>query len=539
MAGKQSEDGRLSTDTRYPDTGGEIPALSQLEVPALTILAHPDPRRIGELVTLPELSAGESVQLSRRVPLFAPPGKDGARSLGDPQVSRTPLRLVSGSERSVALERAGSPTPVLLDGEPLDERRSIDAAQLARGAVLALGRNVAVLLHLQPPVALQVPRFGLVGDSGAMMRLRREIEIAARLDTSLLLRGASGTGKELVARAVHDAGERCGEPWVTVNMAAIPSTLAAAELFGARKGAYTGADRSKPGFFSAASGGTLFLDEVGDTPFDVQPLLLRALENGEIQPVGSAETEQVDVRVIAATDADLEDAVAAGRFRSPLLHRLAVWEIHLPALTERRSDVGRLLVYYLEKELGPDMATSSCGPWASASMMTRLALYDWPGNVRQLSNVARRLAVSFRLDPDTPFEAVVEPLLLGAPPRPAIPTVTAEVAAEPPGSAETSPTGRWRPVYRKGTEIGEEELLAALRAHQWDLKPTAEALGISRSVLYQLIEACPRVRPAAQLDADEIDVAVTRYNGDLTAAAAALEVSAQGLKLRMKALGLR
>ena len=537
---------RLSTDTRLPDLGRGGSNIAEIEAPALTVLAHPDLHRIGEVAALPELFSGEAAKLSRLEPLFAAPGSEVARPLADPHVSRKPLALVPGAgDLEIRIERIPSPTPITLDGEPLDEGRSLGWAALDRGVVLELGPHVALLLGLEPPFAPRVPRFGLVGESGVMVRLRREIEVAARLETSVLLRGASGTGKELVARALHDAGVRRDKPWVTVNMAAVPPSLAAAELFGAKKGAFTGADRQKQGFFAAADGGTLFLDEIGDTPPDVQPLLLRCLESGEIQPVGSAETRRVDVRVIAATDADLDRAIADGRFREPLLHRLAGWEIHLPPLAERRSDIGRLLVHFASRELGRDLSqlTESDGPrpWASASLMARLARYDWPGNVRQLANVARRLAILCRADPAADVESFVLSLLADAPPRK---DETPEPAAPPPSTAShpaagASPTGRWRPVYRKAEDVDDEELITTLRAQKWDLKPTAEALGISRSVLYRLIDACPGVRTAADLDTVEIEEALARENGDLNAAAAALEVSAQGLKMRMKALGLR
>ncbi|MEM7350281.1 MAG: sigma 54-interacting transcriptional regulator [Acidobacteriota bacterium] len=550
----------LSTDTRFTLSEGH--ATSWPEVPALTLLAHPDPRRIGEVVTLPEMVSGETVRLSRLEPLFAAPGSSDVRPLGEPHLSRKPLHLApvrpadGETLGTYRLERQGSPTQAAVDGQPLGDDRRLDAEEIARGAVLKLGRHVALLLHLQPALTPRLPHFGLVGESSAILRLRHEIQLAAKLDTSVLLRGASGTGKELVARAIHDAGKRGDQPWVSVNMAAIPSTLAAAELFGARKGAYTGANRSKQGFFTAADGGTLFLDEVGDTPPDIQPLLLRTLESGEIQPVGSAETRQVDVRVIAATDADLDNAIVDGRFRAPLLHRLAGWEIRLPPLVSRRADIGRLLVHFLTEELrqlgAVDLqaesdwqAAAAQNPWASASLLTRLACYDWPGNVRQLRNVARRLAITHQADPGAPLAAAIEPLLtatLAHPLRPQPPAANPAPEASPESSATTtaaSPTGRWRPVYRKASEISEDELLTTLRAQRWDLKPTAEALGVSRSVLYQLIDRCPRVRTAAQIGSAEIEIALHQHGGDIAAAAAALEVSRQGLKLRLNSLGLR
>ena len=530
---------RFSTETRFSGSLQEA-AAPALEVPALTVLAHPDPRRVGELVTLPELSSGETVDLSRREPLFAAPSSEVVRPLDDAHLSRRPLVLVPDAAGQITLERAGSRTPATADGEPLAERRRFAAGDLARGVVIELGGHVVLLLHLQPPVVREAPRFGLVGESGPMMRLRQEIQLAAGLDAPVLLRGASGTGKELAARAIHRASGRREGPWITVNMAAVPAALAAAELFGARKGAFTGADRRRRGFFLAAEGGTLFLDEIGDTPAEVQPLLLRALESGEIQPVGVAETRRADVRVIAATDADLESRIADGSFRAPLLHRLAGYEIRLPTLAERRSDVGRLLDHFLRRELeesgedGLSAADAAGRPWPPAALVARLARYDWPGNVRQLANVARRLAIARRAGGAVALGPFIDSLLAGdrdGPPAPG--PATSGPAAPPP------PTGRWRPVYRRAAEVSEDELIEALRAHRFELKPTAEALGVSRSVLYQLIDGCPRVRKAADLSRDEIEQALARAEGDLAAAATALEVSAQGLKLRLKALGLR
>ena len=556
--------GRLSTETRLSDMGLDRLATTAATVPTLTLLTHPVVSRIGERVALPELASGETVELSRLGPLFAHSGGADAHPLADPHLSRTPLLLVPvgsvGEEGGeIRVERAGSPTPVRVDGLPLADHQTLDRSAIDRGVTFELGRQVALLLDRQPPLLPKTPSFGLVGESAAMVKLRQEIDLAARLDTSVLLRGASGTGKELVARALHDAGARCEGPWVTVNMAAIPTALAAAELFGARRGAYTGADRDKEGFFAAADGGTLFLDEVGDTPLEVQPLLLRALESGEIQPVGSAKSHKVDVRVIAATDTDLDQAIAEGRFRAPLLHRLAGWAIRLPTLAERRSDIGRLLVHFVARELGVEpyqLGEQGPPPWASASLVGRLARHTWPGNVRELANVARRLAILGQANPESPLETFLDDLLrpgsaVGSDPGwvaagvvpaggsgegPGTPTGSPRAAEPPPGA---SPTGKWRPVYRKAAEVVDDELLAVLRAHRFDLKPTAEALGVSRSVLYQLVERCPGLRTAAQLERGEIERVLGHNDHDVEAAAAELEVSAQGLKLRMKAFGLR
>ncbi|MEM9556846.1 MAG: sigma 54-interacting transcriptional regulator [Acidobacteriota bacterium] len=558
---------RLSTATRVEETHAhDAIDPSSVEVPTLTVLAHPDGDRIGELVTLPELAAGGTVELSRLAPDFAPPSTGPASALGDaaepaeprpladPYLSRRPLLLRGGAAAgAVDVLQADSPTRVRLDGRPPAPEHRLGADDLARGVVVELGRHVVLLLHLQPALMPRLPRFGLVGDSGAMMRLRREIQQAARLDTPVLLRGASGSGKELVAQALHESSRRHSGPWVAVNMAAIPSSLAAAELFGTTKGAFTGANRAQPGFFVAADGGTLFLDEIGDTPPEIQPLLLRALESGEIQPVGGATTRRVDVRVLAATDADLDDAVATGRFRAPLLHRLAAWEIRLPSLAERRSDVGRLVVHFLRREQS-ELALEEALDTPPPNVMARLARAAWPGNVRQLRNVVRRLAIGAQTLRGAALLAALEPLLdplpeprLDADLEPSLddPAPQRRVPEDRPlgtssrPHADPSPTGRWRPVYRPASEVSDDELVATLRARRWDLKRSAEALGVSRATLYTLIERCPRVRTAARLGRAEIEAALASTDGDEGAAAEALEVSARALKMRIHALGLR
>ena len=192
-------------------------------------------------------------------------------------------------------------------------------------------------------------------------------------------------------------------PFVAVNMGAIPPSLAAAELFGAEKGAFTGANRARRGFFRSADGGTLFLDEIGETPSEVQGMLLRVLETGEIQPVGSENPRKVNVRVLAATDARLEMEIAEGRFRAPLLHRLNGFEIRLPPLRERLDDLGRLLLHFLRQEmenLGENFSLVASGnprgPWLPAPLVAQLAMGHWPGNVRQLLNITRQLVIGNR-----------------------------------------------------------------------------------------------------------------------------------------------
>src|SRR5262245_38438778 len=234
------------------------PGAGAPRVPGLTLLAHPDVRRVGERVGLPEISSGRVVELSRLVPLFSPAGGDrAAEPLADPHLSRNPLLLGPGTEpRAVLLRRGSAPTTLEVDGRPVAAEHLCSAAELERGTVLLLAERIVLLLHRMPPAPpRETERCGLIGDGAAMARLRADIRRVADLEVAVLLRGETGTGKELVARAIHRGSPRRSRPYLAVNMGAIPPSLAAAELFGAARGAFTGADQRRAGYFSQAHGG--------------------------------------------------------------------------------------------------------------------------------------------------------------------------------------------------------------------------------------------------------------------------------------------
>ena len=233
----------------------------------------------------------------------------------------------------------------------------------------------------------------LIGDSPVMLKLKREIDMVAVSGFSILIEGETGVGKELVARTLHRQSARSEGPLVYVNCAALPENLIESELFGHVKGAFTGADRNRSGKFSLADGGTIFLDEIGELPLGVQSKLLRALQSQEIQPVGKDATEQVNVRILAATNRKLKLEVSEGRFRADLYHRLSVYPISVPALREREGDVTMLAGYFIEqirRKLGIRQLT------IDASAISILNRYDWPGNVRELEHVIGRAALRAR-----------------------------------------------------------------------------------------------------------------------------------------------
>jgi anaerobic nitric oxide reductase transcription regulator len=251
----------------------------------------------------------------------------------------------------------------------------------------------------------------MLGGSPVMAHLRREIDLVARSDFTVLVLGETGVGKELVVRAIHGASHRREAPLLYLNCAALPETLAESELFGHTKGAFTGAGRERAGKFELADNGTLFLDEIGELPLSVQPKLLRAIQEGEIQRVGSNQTAKVDVRLLAATNRDLELEVENGRFRSDLFHRLNVYPISVPALRKRKDDIPLLAGYFCERiQRRMGLGAVRINPDAYEAM-TR---YDWPGNVRELENIISRAVLKASFDAPKGDPVIIHPSHLGS-----------------------------------------------------------------------------------------------------------------------------
>jgi transcriptional regulator with GAF, ATPase, and Fis domain len=233
----------------------------------------------------------------------------------------------------------------------------------------------------------------IIGESKPFRKTLQLVAEVAPTDSTVLIYGETGTGKELIARAVHGSSLRKDRPLITVNCAAIPETLMESEFFGHEKGAFTGATQSREGRFSLADGGTIFLDEVGELNRELQAKLLRVLQEGEFNPVGSSKTRRTDVRVIAATNRDLSMAVQDGQFRTDLYYRLNVFPIHVPPLTQRGDDIRLLAEHFLakfSKRMGRRMDP------LSVDCIERLKAYDWPGNVRELQNVIERGVITAR-----------------------------------------------------------------------------------------------------------------------------------------------
>ena len=352
------------------------------------------------------------------------------------------------------------------------------------------------------------------GDSEAMREVRELISRVADTDITVLVRGESGTGKELVARALHGGSLRKDKPFVKVNCAALPTELLESELFGFEKGAFTGAMQHKPGKFEFANHGTMFLDEIGDLSFPLQAKLLQVLQDGEFSRLGGKADVHVDVRVIAATNADLEQAVLDGRFREDLYFRLNVVTITVPPLRERRDQIPDLTDYFLKK-----YSVQYNKPMASVSVETAALFmtYEWPGNVRQLENLIKRVVVLGTEVPiirelqQAPMPFPARPAMAMIPERPLaapVPPVPPVPAAAPPANGITAvpPLGRplgtpavamtpgsysLKDISRTAAREAERELiLRMLTRTRWNRKEAAEHLGISyKALLYKIKES--------------------------------------------------
>ena len=323
-------------------------------------------------------------------------------------------------------------------------------------------------------------RAAIIGDSPQLQEVFKIIDKVADTPSTVLINGESGTGKELVASALHGASSRRDKPFIKINCAAIPHTLLESELFGYERGAFTGAVTSKPGRFELADGGTLFLDEIGEIPIEMQVKLLRALQEGEFERVGGIKTTRVDVRLIAATNRDLQAEIEAGRFRKDLYYRLAVVPLVLPPLRERRGDIPMLARHFVEKY---NRKLNKRIEGIADDALALLQAYDWPGNIRELENLIERVL----LFADGPFITATdlpESMRQGATPPPA------------PSPASETPTG----------EGGLKDIV--------------------------------RMK-AAELEKDLISKALEETGGNVTRAARLLQISRKSLQTKMKEFGLR
>ncbi len=307
----------------------------------------------------------------------------------DPSVSRLHAR-VDVEAQDYVLHDLGSTNGTRINGIRIRE------ACLDDGTVFSLGATQIKFRVLDQPFEIALAKEesfeGLIGRSVAMRELFALCERVAPSDASVIIQGETGTGKELVARAIHERSRRKTKPLVVLDCASIPATLIESELFGHEKGAFTGATGMRAGVFERADGGTVFLDELGELASELQPKLLRCLENGEFTRVGGERPIKVDVRLIAATNRDLQRMIAENRFRADLYYRLAVIRLTVPSLRERREDIPLLAAHFAKNALGAK-ERAALPPETMEALFGELTRYDWPGNVRELRNVVERAAI--------------------------------------------------------------------------------------------------------------------------------------------------
>lgn len=510
---------QTSSENTLPSLGDIVSSGTPRPQIALTVVFHPRTERIGARASL-AFESNEVFTLGRYAPLFE--GCDIASPLDDPYVSRQALLLKpEGTGLRVCRPQAASRCR-MASGDLFDEVY-LDESELRIGVPLLLAHSVVLLLRLEdggPPGQSSLPDCGLVGSGAAVHDLREQILRAARSEQDVLVRGETGTGKELVASAIHALGNRSRQPLVRVNMAAIPPGLAASSLFGSDRGAYTGAARSRQGYFQQAEGGILFLDEIGDTPPDVQPLLLRALQEREIQCVGG-KLLKIDVRVISATDQPLADE-REGCFRPALRYRLGAVEIAVPPLRERPEDIGLLLLHFLRRaESKENLDVLSLASVTEADSVARWAnlfyaflCYDWPGNVRELGNYATQvvLASGRRATLPAPVTAAFS---------------TAEYTAR-------SRADSGEVTVRRLGDVDDEEFARVMDECRYEVAAVAQVLGVSRQSVYRRINGSPDFRLVCDVSAGEIRRVIGQCAGDVRAAADALSVSETALRARLR-----
>ncbi len=470
-------------------------------VPGLTVAWHPDPAMIGAQTPISFDAAGK-FQISRHSPDFVGAESGVQGPLAERTVSRSAIgleRLAGGHLRLIA---PSSSMKVYVDNQLVTGFIDFDLGALEAGLLLTIGPNVMVRLH-QIAAYRKSSADGLLrGVSYAIRNAQSMIGMAANSKLPVLILGPSGTGKELVAQTVHTQSDRAAHKLISVNMATLSESLAAAELFGAARGAYTGATGVRKGLFREADGSSLFMDEIGDTPDSVQPMLLRALESGEFRPLGANESVQVDVRLIAATDRNLQDG-----FNIPLLRRLEGFVIKMPQLSVRKEDIGVLIVHFLDNlDFQHDQLPNH--------FVQELMLYDWPGNVRQLKNVVERAVVTVQAGGTVALEEMV-------------------VECERQDTAT-----RRRNSYVHPNTVSDDALINALEHCNWEIAAAAKELNVSRTSMYALINACDAITDASDVQPAELAKVVAADPHHPANWAKHFKTPRAALEKRAKALGL-
>jgi two-component system nitrogen regulation response regulator GlnG len=492
---------------------------------AVFIMSHPLLERVGHYYFYPLQTQNSYFDINRTTPVFSP----NAMPLADPYINRSGLRIRYQSDDHFTLSKQNPNLELIVDKQPVYDNIALTRASLTIGVVLQLNQRVCLLLKLCPPVQpISHSRFLMHGLSHSLNQVCQQIAFLSPTNEPVLIRGATGTGKELVAQAIVQNSPRRDKPFISVNLGALSPALAAAELFGSSKGAYTGAQKQRNGFMQAADGGTLFLDEIGEANSEVQAMLLRVLETGELFAVGSTVPTQVDVRIIAATDARLDKMISQEKFKAPLLYRLANFELNLENLSERKQDISLLFVHFAHQicqELNIKPAQNLLeDTWLPSQLMQQLLDYHWPGNIRELRNVVRQIIISANNSPVLSLPTEFATKL--TPPSAPLP----ESSTQP---AHTKPA----PLKRKPATISKDELLDALTQCDHEVSKTADLLNTSRASIYQLMKQFEL--PNIANISDQHILQLLDEQQDIVKVAKHLQVSQSALRRRLNQIKLK
>lgn len=515
------------SDMTLPSVVANLVGSYQVPALMLTIAFHPETDRIGESTLLPMGRGAKQWHIGRGTPYFSRSAGaeelSAERSLDDMYISRMSLQL-DYANGALVVGREVDACRCQVAGVELEGSIELSADDLKAGVPIFLANRILLLLSATVKERLSAPKADvcseLIGSGPYITSLKEQIAAAAASDVDVFIRGETGTGKELVANAIHVNSARASTDMITVNMAAIPVALAPSALFGSAKGSFTGANSSSVGYFEQAQKGILFLDEIGDTPLEIQAQLLRALQQREIQPVGGT-IKSIDCRVIAATDVPVDEG---GDFKTALRHRLAGCEIVLGALRDHPEDIGELLWFFIEDYLketaamislpGPDSDRLEVAAWAE--LFHVFLRYSWPGNVRQLANFARQISMASGAALVFPQHLRDE---LKADPR------NLDVSLE----ISTPPTTR-------SEDVSEMELVEAMAKALYEPKAAAALLGMSRTAIYRRIDESDELRIAGDVSEEELQRALDTFDGNLNKAALDLRVSRVGLRFRVRSI---
>lgn len=480
--------------------------------PTLIIALHPDLSRIGETAPLLGILHEGRDYLSRNRPDFSKNGCAG-KSLNDPHISRSPIIFQQDSEEVFRVRAHSTSTKVEILGRAQQSEYLLSTADLSQGVVITLNSTVVLIVKMMP---LEDSRYHLdallKGISPDINAISSKLEHIAKLDIPVIIRGATGAGKEQAAYKVHTESRCADKPFVSVNLAAIHDVVAEEELFGVVRG-----EQHSPGYFCQAEGGTLILEDLEDASETVVSLLFSALTQGSYIPPNGTTTIAINCRIIVTSIYDTCPCPHGSKLWQ-LMNYLSAYQVFLPSLAERIEDISILFLHFVQQQwqrIYPHRAFELKIP---ANLVAQLLTFNWPGNVRQLRNVARQVVIDSRdedvLQLDPQLLSILKP-------------------QSPLRATQDRPNGSGR----KPNTIGREELVEALQKNRFELQATARELNISRASVYQLIQRFDGIRTAQDLSEAELKECYEKYRGDTEQMMWELQVSQVGMRRRLKAMG--